>query len=102
MKSWLTNGYSDRHKVEQDRDSGVLPQDVVPILMGIHIRSEVPLAEMPSALEIQFLEDLYDHQKGYIARLFYQKQTTSTYEIDVVVIRNIKAHFTVSDVYYDK
>ena len=52
-------GYADKSKVEKDRNSGTLPQDIAEALLGIHGRSGVPLADRPSDTDIQLLKDLY-------------------------------------------
>ena len=61
-KQWLKNGYSDQSKVETDRDSGVLPKNVAEALLGVHLRSSIPLADKPSDMDIQLLKDLYGNQ----------------------------------------
>ena len=62
MKDWLKNGYSDQSKVERDRDSGILPQNVAEALLGVHKCSSFPLADKPSDMDIQLLKDLYGKQ----------------------------------------
>lgn len=59
MKEWLTHGYSDLNRVEQDRDSGNLSKKVAEALCGIHLRSSLPLADKPSPMDIQLLKKLY-------------------------------------------
>ena len=59
MKEWLKNGYSDQSKVEEDRDSGILPPDVAQALLGVHLRCSIPLADKPSDMDIQLLKNLY-------------------------------------------
>ena len=61
-KQWLKSGYSDQSKVETDRDSGVLPKNVAEALLGVHLRSSIPLADKPSDMDIQLLKDLYGNQ----------------------------------------
>ena len=58
-KDWLINGYNNQSKVEKDRDSGALPSDVAQALLGVHLRSSIPLADKPSDMDIQLLKDLY-------------------------------------------
>ena len=45
--------------MERDRDSGVLPMNVAEALLGVHLRSLIPLADKPSDMDIQLLKDLY-------------------------------------------
>ena len=59
MKEWLRNGYSDRSKVEEDRDSGILQLDVAQALLGVHLHCSIPLADKPSDMDMQLLKDLY-------------------------------------------
>ena len=61
-KQWLKNGYSEQSKVERDHDSGVLPTDVAEVLLGVHLRSSISLADKPSEMDIQLLKDLYGNQ----------------------------------------
>ena len=65
MADWLKNGYSNQSKVEKDRDSGILPQNVAEALLGVHLRSSIPLADKPSDMDIQLLKDLYGKQLLY-------------------------------------
>ena len=59
LKEWLKNGYDNQSKVEKDRDSGVLSSEVAEALLGVHLRSSIPLADKPSDMDIQLLKDLY-------------------------------------------
>ena len=45
--------------MEKDRDSGVLTPEEAKVLLGIHLRSSIPLADKPSELDIKLLVDLY-------------------------------------------
>lgn len=62
MEDWLKNGYSNQSKVEKDRDSGILSKNVAEALLGVHLRSSIPLADKPSDMDIQLLKDLYGKQ----------------------------------------
>lgn len=59
MKEWLKNGYSDQSKVENDLESGILPQKVAEALLGIHLYSSIRLVNKPSDMDIQLLKHLY-------------------------------------------
>ena len=56
--NWLTHGYSDKKKVERDRDSRILGENVAKALLGVHKRRNV-LADKPSKLDIQLLKKAY-------------------------------------------
>ena len=45
--------------MKKDRDSGSLPSKVAIALLGIHLRSAMPLAGRPSDMDVQLLKDLY-------------------------------------------
>ena len=64
MKAWLKNGYSDQSKVEKDLELGILPQELMEALLGIHLRSSIPLANKPSDMDIQLLRHLYGMSIG--------------------------------------
>lgn len=64
-KDWLTNGYSDKTKVEKDCDLNILSQSVAEALLGVHLRSN--LADKPSEMDIQLLKDIYCDTRGNIS-----------------------------------
>ena len=57
-KTWLTHGYDDKRKVEQDRDDGELEPEVAEALLGVHERHKSITYE-PSPLDIETLQRAY-------------------------------------------
>ena len=57
-KEWLTNGYSDKQKIEEDYSREVLTKEERDALMAVHDRGRKE-ATAPSAQDIEFLNEKY-------------------------------------------
>ena len=67
MKEWLTNGYHDKQKIEEDYRCEVLTKEKRDALMAIHDcdRKE---AIVPSAKDLEFLNTKYHSMSVIIYR----------------------------------
>ena len=57
-KEWLTNGYSDKQKIEEDYGCEVLTKEERDALMAVHDRDRKE-ATAPSVQDLEFLNKKY-------------------------------------------
>ena len=58
MKEWLTNGYDDKQKIEEDYECKVLTKKKRDALMAVHDCNRKEAIE-PSAKDLEFLNKIY-------------------------------------------
>ena len=58
MKEWLTNGYDDKQKIEEDYACKVLTREKRDAFMAIHDCDRKEATE-PSAKDLEFLNKIY-------------------------------------------
>ena len=66
MTEWLTNGYQDKRKIEEDYACKVLTKEKRDALMAVHDCDRKEATE-PSAKDIEFLNKLYHSMSVYIS-----------------------------------
>ena len=65
MKEWLTNGYHDKKKIEEDYRCKVLTREKRDALLAVHDHDRKE-AILPSAKDLEFLNKQYHSMSVYV------------------------------------